>query len=133
VVALFTNMALNLSFVVPMVMFGVTGPHAGLALATSIAAWVNAGLLYRALRRRDIFMPRPGWPRLLLQTGSAALLLALLLAWAVPAIGDWLAWSAGERVTQLLLWVVAGVVTYFLTLRITGLRLLALWRHERDA
>ena len=52
VIALVTNMTLNLVFVVPMVMLEIPGPHAGLALATSIAAWVNASLLFVMLYRK---------------------------------------------------------------------------------
>ena len=131
IIALVTNMILNLAFVVPMVRLGIEGPHAGLALATSVAAWVNAGLLYRTLRRRDIYQPLQGWPRLLLQATVAGGLLAAVLIWAVPAIGEWLTWSAGQRIAQLLIWVVAGIIAYFVALRLTGLRLWSLWRQEQ--
>ena len=52
IIALVTNMLLNLVFVVPMVLLEIPAPHAGLALATSIAAWVNAGLLLYTLKNR---------------------------------------------------------------------------------
>ena len=128
VIALLTNMVLNLVFVVSMVKLGIDGPHAGLALATAIAAWVNAGLLYRALMTGKIYHPRPGWPRLLLQTGLAGAVLAAVLVWAVPGIGDWLEWTAGQRVMQLLLWVLAGIAAYFIALRVAGLQLSSIWR-----
>lgn len=131
IIALITNMVLNIAFVVPMVQLGVEGPHAGLALATSLAAWVNAGLLYRALVRRDIYRPAQGWLRLLAQAALAGSVLAALLALAVPALTDWLAWSAGRRIVQLLLWVLAGVAAYFIVLRLSGLRLVAVWRQGR--
>ena len=131
VVALVTNMVLNLAFVVPMVHFGVSGPHAGLALATSVAAWVNAGLLYRTLRQKGIYRPEQGWMRLCIQALLAGGALAALLLWAVPGIDDWLAWGAGQRILQLLGWVAAGVVAYFVALRLAGLRLLVMWREGR--
>jgi len=131
IIALFTNMALNIAFVVPMVKLGIEGPHAGLALATSLAAWVNAGLLYRALVRKNIYRPAHGWLRLLAQAGLAGTALAILLALAVPGLTDWLAWGASQRITQLLLWVLAGVVAYFIVLRLSGLRLLETWRQGR--
>ena len=106
-------------------------PHAGLALATSLAAWVNAGLLYRALVRKNIYRPAHGWLRLLAQAGLAGTALAVLLALAVPGLTDWLAWGASQRITQLLLWVLAGVVVYFSVLRLSGLRLLETWRQGR--
>ena len=57
--------------------------------------------------------------------------LAAVLIWAVPAIGEWLTWSAGQRIAQLLVWVVAGIIAYFVALRLTGLRLWSLWRQEQ--
>ena len=131
VIALVTNMVLNLAFVVPMVQLGVSGPHAGLALATSVAAWVNAGLLYRALRQKGIYRPEQGWMRLCIQALLAGGVLAAVLLWAVPGIDDWLAWGAGQRILQLLGWVAAGVVAYFVALRLAGLRLLVMWREGR--
>ena len=35
--------------------------HAGLTLATSLGACLNAALLFWGLRRRGIYQPRPGW------------------------------------------------------------------------
>ena len=131
VIALVTNMVLNLVFVVPMVWLDIQGPHAGLALATSIAAWVNAGLLYHTLRRRAIYQPREGWSRLLLQAMAAGGLLAVVLIWAVTALDAWLAWSATQRIGQLLLWVGVGIVAYFAALRLTSLHLRSLWRQEQ--
>ena len=132
VIALITNMVLNLVFVVPMVRLGIQGPHAGLALATSIAAWVNAGLLYRTLKRRAIYRPLQGWPRLFMQALLAGGALAAVLFWSVPAIAEWLAWTAGQRITQLLVWVLVGMATYFVVLRVAGLRLLSLWRQDQS-
>jgi putative peptidoglycan lipid II flippase len=130
IIALITNMALNLLFVVPMVMLAINGPHAGLALATSIAAWVNAALLYRALRQRGIYTVQDGWARIWTQLLLASAVLAAVLAWGVPAHDVWIDWSAGQRVTGLLLCVGAGVAVYLLVLQLAGMRLLDLWRQE---
>ena len=46
---------------------------------------------------------------------------------------EWLGWTAGQRVTQLLVWVLAGIVIYFVALRVAGLRLLSLWRQEHPS
>jgi len=128
IIALLTNMTLNLVFVVPMVQLDIPAPHAGLAFATSLAAWVNAGLLWRTLKNRQIYRPQPGWPRLFLQLGLAAAALAALLLWAVPAIVAWLQWSAPLRVANLALWVVAGAGIYLLILRASGVDLKRLWQ-----
>jgi len=131
VVALATNMVLNMLFVVPMVLLGIPAPHAGLALATSLAAWVNAGLLLRALKRRQIYRPQPGWRRFSLQLLAAGAALGGLLLAVVPVLHGWLAMSAATRITQLTLWVLAGAGVYFLCLRLGGVDLRGLWRHAQ--
>ena len=90
IIALFTNMALNLVFVVPLVMLEIPGPHAGLAMATSIAAWVNAGLLYRGLKKQQVYHAQTGWRQYLLQLGLAATVLCAVLLWGAPANPVWL-------------------------------------------
>jgi putative peptidoglycan lipid II flippase len=132
VIALLTNMLLNLAFVVPMVLLDIPAPHAGLALATSIAAWVNAGLLLRTLKNRQIYQPQPGWSRFFLQLALAVGALGALLLWAVPALVAWLQWSAWVRVGHLVLWVLAGAGVYFVALRISGMDLKRLWRHAHS-
>ena len=122
VVALITNMVLNLLFVVPMVMLELPGPHAGLALATSLAAWVNAGLLFHWLKKKRVYRPEPGWSRFFLQTAFAAIVLGSVLAVGVSPLQDWLEWSVWSRVTGLLLWVAAGAGSYFIALLLSGLK-----------
>ncbi|MEZ5543381.1 MAG: murein biosynthesis integral membrane protein MurJ [Pseudomonadota bacterium] len=129
VIAMFANMLFNIGLVLPMVMLGVPGPHAGLALATALAAWLNAALLYRTLGRQDVFTPQTGWPRLWLQLALAGTAMAALLFWGVPATGVWLQWPAAVRAGHLLFWVCAGAVVYLTTLRVTGVRLSILWSH----
>ena len=46
--------------------------HAGLALATSLGACGNAGLLYWGLRRRGVYRPGAGWSGFLLKLGGGA-------------------------------------------------------------
>ena len=132
IAALLTNIVLNLLFVVPMVMLDIPGPHAGLALATSLAAWVNAGLLFHVLKKKQVYRPEPGWPRLSLQLGSAALALAAVLILGMPSLQAWLEWSAWSRVTGLLVWVLAGVASYFIALRLCGLRIKTLLQQRQD-
>jgi len=127
VVAMLTNILLNLVFVVPMVWLQVPGPHAGLALATSIAAWVNAGLLFAALYRRQIYRPGSDWRKFIIQMGLAAGVLAGTLFWAVPALPEWIAWGSGMRALHLLLWIGIGAAAYFLMLRASGVRFSELW------
>jgi len=54
--------------------------------------------------------------------------LAGVLQAGVPGIDAWLARDAMGRVLWLLLWVAAGIVAYFLVLRLSGLRFTAVWK-----
>ena len=132
IVALVTNMVLNLMFVVPLVMLKIPGPHAGLAMATSIAAWVNAGLLYRGLKKQQVYHPEAGWRQFFLQLGLAGAVLGAVLFWGIPAMPVWLDWSVWSRVSGLFIWVIAGAAAYFIALHLAGLRLGSLWRHPHD-
>ncbi len=122
VLALLVNMGLNLLLVLPWLHFGLPGPHAGLALATSLAAFLNAGLLWRRLVRDGVWQERPGWGRLGLQIGLACSLMAALLAWLVPDTAAWLQAGLGQRCVWLALAVFGGAAVYALALLATGLR-----------
>ena len=123
IIAMVTNMVFNVAFVVPMVMLDVPGPHSGLALATSGSAFLNAGLLFRGLRRAGVLQLQPGWTLLLLRVAVACAAMTGLLYWGVGSLEDWLAWGTWERAAQLLLWVAAGMGCYFALLVLLGVRL----------
>ena len=96
--------------------------HAGLALATSIAAFVNAGLLYRGLRRAGVCVHLPGWGALFARVLVANGLMAALLWWGAGDLAEWLARDALARAGHLLAWVAAGATLYFGLLFASGLR-----------
>jgi len=116
VIAMVTNMVLNLILIWPLA-------HAGLALATSLAALLNAGLLYRGLRTQGVFQPQPGWGRFLLRIGIASACMVLLLWWGSGPLSLWLSMDTWARALHLLGWIVASLVVYFASLVIFGFRL----------
>jgi putative peptidoglycan lipid II flippase len=125
--AMLSNMGMNALFVVPLVLLKVPGAHAGLALATALASYVNAGLLYRHLRRDGAYQPHTGWLRLMLQILLAATVMILVVLWATPGADAWTGMTAGERGSRLALGVGAGIVAYLTVLRLAGMRLSMLW------
>jgi putative peptidoglycan lipid II flippase len=116
------NMLFNIVFVVPMVWLDLPGPHAGLALATSLSAFLNAGLLFRTLRRDGVFRAQPGWGRFTLRLALANGALLGGLLWTAGSVDSWLAWGTAERAAALGLTVAGGVGGYFLLLFALGLR-----------
>ncbi len=115
IVAMLTNIVLNLALVVPL-------KHAGLALATSIAAYLNAMLLYRGLLKRDILIPLKGWARLALKVAVACAAMTALLYYAGAPEDVWFSWSAMERAYRLFALVAGGAAVYAATLLLLGLR-----------
>jgi putative peptidoglycan lipid II flippase len=96
--ALAANVALNLALIVPLA-------HAGLALATGLAAFLNAGLLLRSLVGRGLFRAEPGWASHLARVVSAVAVMAAVGWLVTPPPAAWDAAHAWTRVAWL-----AGVV-----------------------
>ncbi len=120
IIAMVANMVLNLILIWPLA-------HAGLALATSLSAFLNAGLLGHLLRRQGVLRFQPGWGRFACQLGGGCLVLGVGLAWLAPGWQQWLGWELETRVLHLSGLVVGGVAVYFAWLALVGIRL----RHFR--
>jgi putative peptidoglycan lipid II flippase len=121
IIAMATNMVLNFVFVVPLHMFYKLG-HVGLAAATTLAAFLNAGLLYRSLVRSGILRFSPGWGKLWLRIIFASLMMCLVLWSELQIFTQWEVWPWQQRVGHLLLVCVSGLATYFAALLVSGTR-----------
>lgn len=114
-IALVANVVLSLLLFYPLA-------HVGLALAVSLAAFLNAGLLFVRLRRAGIYRALPGWPvfsaRVLLATSA----MAGVTIWGTENLEVWLSTPPFERARQLALWIVAGIMVYGAVLFLSGMR-----------
>lgn len=121
-VALGVNLVIGVSSAWYLTRAQFAGPHLGLAFATSIAAILNAVMLYRGLRKADVIEHSPGWfllvGRVLL--ANAAMCVVLLQLNRPPAW--WLESATSERVLQIGVLVSAGAVAYFAALIALGMR-----------
>ncbi len=122
VIAMLSNMGLNLVFVVPLVRAGYEAPHVGLAVATAISAFINSSLLWLNLRREKIWRAAPGWPALLLRVTLAAVAMVAVLMWLRGSMAQWLQWHALQRALHLTGLIGAGIAVYFAVLLALGLR-----------
>ncbi|MFP4138689.1 MAG: murein biosynthesis integral membrane protein MurJ [Halomonas sp.] len=120
IIAMVANMVLNLLLIWPLA-------HAGLALATALSAFMNAGLLGWLLRKQGVLVFQPGWGRYAVQLLGGCAVMGLGLAWAAPEWQAWLGWGIWQRVAWLAALVVGGAALYFAWLAATGVRL----RHFR--
>ncbi len=120
--AMLANFVMNLIFVGTLISWGFAGPHAGLALASSAAAFLNAGLLYRGLRKNGAYRPRKGWLRYSVIVFMACLLMAAILIVWTPDGEIWIALTAVNRAMDLLIYIFFGASVYALSCWIAGIR-----------
>jgi len=96
--------------------------HVGLALATGISAWLNAGLLYRGLHRQAVYrLDRTTLAfsfQVLLATGAMVLGLVLLQSVLI----EWQSLGILGRVAQLGGLIIAGLACYGAIMWILGVR-----------
>ena len=114
--AMLINIIMSLALVMPL-------KHAGLALATSIAATVNAGLLFYILKRDGVIELQTGWPKLFYQILLGVSFMATCLVLVNPGPEFWQLASLSDRILQLTLLVVLGTAIYFSALYVFGVRL----------
>jgi putative peptidoglycan lipid II flippase len=122
IAAMATNMLLNIIFVGLLLFQGFEGPHAGLALASSVAAYLNAALLFRGLRKRNVYTPERGWIRLWIAVTLACITMGALLFFMTRDTESWLQATAVLRVKNLALTIVFGVIIYTFTCMVAGLK-----------
>ena len=115
-ITLVATQAMNLAFIGWL-------QHAGLALSIGLAACLNAALLYRGLRRHDVYHPQPGWMAFSLKLLAALAIMGGALWLARGGDAAWLAYPLPERLIRLGLLVGLGVIAYFATLWVLGFRL----------
>ena len=113
-IAMTANMGFNLILVWSL-------DHVGLALATSLSAWVNAMLLLRGLHQRGWYEIR-GLPwKSALQVGLA-LLLMVQVGWWAPTAAVLSDYAIVERIGWTALLLIVSGLLYLVTLRLTGIR-----------
>ena len=127
IIAMVSNMVLNIVFVVPLHFYWQIG-HLGLAAATSVSAFINAILLFIYLRKNQIYQPSGHWLVFYARLFAAVVAMLLVLIFLATQFnvlqaeswqqGDW--W---QRVSGILSLCMAGLITYVAILFVTGFRL----------
>lgn len=97
--------------------------HAGLALSIGLASCLNAAMLYRGLRRGNVYVPQPGWTAFGAKLAAALLAMAAVLWFAAGPADVWLHGAATARALRLAVVIGLGVLAYFGMLAVLGFRL----------
>lgn len=128
IIAMVANMVLNLVFVAVLHLQFQLG-HVGLALATSLSAFINAGLLYRGLTRVEVLMgqdnsgllSRQFWGLCLKVLLAAAIMVAMLQFFS-PAASFWPAADWLARLQAVCQLCALGLAVYAAALVVLGVR-----------
>ncbi|MDG1164954.1 MAG: murein biosynthesis integral membrane protein MurJ [Porticoccaceae bacterium] len=127
VIAMVSNMVLNLLFVLPLHHYWQIG-HVGLAAATSVSAFLNALLLFIYLRKKDIYSCSTHWLRFFVSLLLSVGIMVLVLLWlanyqsALDA-AFWQQLSWWQRSSNIAALCGAGFIAYMACLFVTGFRL----------
>ncbi len=114
-ICLFATMLMNIILIGPL-------KHAGLALAVSFGASLNAGILFFKLRRQGIYHPQPGWRKFFLKIVIALAAMAGVIWYFAGGDAEWIHASPFERVGQLALVILLAAISYFGALWLLGIR-----------
>lgn len=116
--AMVTNVVLNLLFIQPF-------QHMGLALATSIAGYINVLLLLAYLRKNQWYTFQRSWFKFLIHLVLSVALMGGYLWLTTQHIPeyDWTDWHFAQRLMTLLSIIAGALVVYFISLLMFGYRL----------
>lgn len=113
--AVIANLLLNAVLVAPLA-------HAGPALATTLAAYLNAWLLLRTLLKDKVYRPCREWRLFFLRIVLASEIMSVFLYYVVDS-ALWLDWTASQRGMHLALVICSAVLVYAAALLLAGVRL----------
>jgi putative peptidoglycan lipid II flippase len=120
--ALGIGMVLNVVFVVALAQTAWAPPHVGIAAATTCSGLMNAALLLAGLLRSGVYRFRAGWRRLCLPVLAASVLMTAALLSLSAQADTWVLVGRLERIARLAALVGVGMVVYFGTAWLLGLR-----------
>ena len=116
IIAMVANMAFNL-MLAPF--FG----YVGLAIATTMSATLNAFLLYQGLKKGGVFSLTNEALWFMARVVISAGVMAIVVYTISPAFSVWLNMSFSEQLTKLIMCIGLGVISYFISIVMLGIRL----------
>lgn len=123
VVTLLLNMVGNFLLMKP---FG----HIGLAISSTLAAWVNLVWLLASLQYKQVATFHKGWPLFLVRVLLAGVFMGWALTTLSPDLSRWVSMGCGFRLMSIVSLVALGALFYLMGLWITGVRIKDLGAHE---
>jgi len=112
--AMTASLGLNVVLVYPLA-------HAGLALATSLGAFINAALLLKKLLKDNVFLPALYWRIFIGRILLASIVMSATLYYQVDVM-LWSHWGGVDRMLNLIKWIMIGGGVYVGMLFLVGFR-----------
>ena len=122
-IALAVNLVVGVSSAYFLSSNNYSGPHLGLAAATSLAALLNAVLLYRGLQKEGVLQHSTGWSLLIIRVLVATLVMVFVLMQLKHSVDWWLTQVTLQRAIWIAVLVFVGAAAYFVTLLVLGMRM----------
>jgi putative peptidoglycan lipid II flippase len=126
ILSLVATQIMNLIFIGPLA-------HAGLALSIALASLLNAGLLYRGLRKDGTYTPQAGWGDFLLRLFFSLGLMTLFLGLGTPPDEQWALLEPLRRLFETSVLILGAMAVYFGTLFLLGVRLPRPRLHQKSS
>lgn len=101
----------------------VPGLHFALGIASALSSYLNLVLLWRWLRRADVFDLQPGWTRFLVRLLLANLAMGLALWFGLQVAPDFTVVDKWQRIGWLGALVGGGALVYAVAMLVLGFRL----------
>ena len=121
IIAVAANFVLNIILV--LLFNRINLGHVGLALATSLSAYLQAFLLFSKLKKIQVYQPRKKWLGFFMKIILALLVMGIVIIFGVTDASVWFDWGVFRRTSNLILWVLLSMLSYFTLLWLVGLRL----------
>jgi len=117
------NLFLGISLVYYLVGINYSGTHVGLAVSISLAALLNALLLYKGLKKQQIIKKSENWINFFLKIFVANVVMVIFLHFSKQPLLWWLDLDFVIRILLLMMIILLSMATYFITLIIFGVKL----------
>ena len=118
VIAVISNFILNILFVLYLLNTEFKGAHVGLALATSISAYINFILLLKTALKTKILLIDSNIIKILLKSIISSIFMGLFILYFNLNLEVWLNLDLFHRVTNLFMIIISASLVYFIFLYI---------------